>query len=109
MIVADNNLTKQCESQTLFNSTPPAQNGCHFADDIFSCILGMKSFVCWFEFQICSRGSKWQYISIGSGNGLVPNKQQAVTWTYVDPVNTLRLKQNGRHFADNIFKCIFLN
>ena len=24
-------------------------------------------------------------------------------------VNTLRLRQNGRHFADDIFKCIFLN
>ena len=24
-------------------------------------------------------------------------------------VNTLRLRQNGHHFADNIFKCIFLN
>ena len=23
--------------------------------------------------------------------------------------NTLRLRQNGRHFPDNIFKCIFLN
>ena len=23
--------------------------------------------------------------------------------------NTLRPRQNGRHFADNIFKCIFLN
>ena len=23
--------------------------------------------------------------------------------------NTLRLRQNGRHFADDIFKCIFLN
>ena len=25
------------------------------------------------------------------------------------PLNTLRPKQNGRHFADDIFKCIFLN
>ena len=25
------------------------------------------------------------------------------------PVNTLRPRQNGRHFADDIFKCIFLN
>ena len=25
------------------------------------------------------------------------------------PVNTLRPRQNGRHFPDNIFKCIFLN
>ena len=24
-------------------------------------------------------------------------------------VNTLRSRQNGRHFADDIFKCIFLN
>ena len=27
----------------------------------------------------------------------------------IDPVNTLRPRQNGRHFADGIFKCIFLN
>ena len=25
------------------------------------------------------------------------------------PFNTLRLKQNGRHFTDDIFKCILLN
>ena len=25
------------------------------------------------------------------------------------PINTLRLRQNGSHFADDIFKCIFLN
>ena len=24
-------------------------------------------------------------------------------------INTLRPRQNGRYFADNIFKCIFLN
>ena len=28
--------------------------------------------------------------------------------TQID-LNTLRLRQNGRHFADDIFKCIFLN
>ena len=36
---------------------------------------------------------------------------------YMDPalrcpqksVNTLRPRENGRHFADDIFKCIFLN
>ena len=27
-----------------------------------------------------------------------------------DPgINSLKQKQNGRHFTDNIFKCIFLN
>ena len=25
------------------------------------------------------------------------------------PLNTLRPRQNGRHFPDDIFKCIFLN
>ena len=28
--------------------------------------------------------------------------------TWID-INTLRSRQNGRHFADDIFKCIFLN
>ena len=27
----------------------------------------------------------------------------------VNSLNTLRLRQNGQHFPDNIFKCIFLN
>ena len=28
---------------------------------------------------------------------------------YLQCINTLRPRQNGRHFADDIFKCIFLN
>ena len=28
---------------------------------------------------------------------------------YDNYINTLRPRQNGRHFADDIFKCIFLN
>ena len=28
---------------------------------------------------------------------------------FADDINTLRPRQNGRHFADDIFKCIFLN
>ena len=31
----------------------------------------------------------WQYISIGSGNGLVPNRQQAITWTNDDQIPSL--------------------
>ena len=30
-------------------------------------------------------------------------------WTLPLLINTSRSKQNGRHFADDIFKCIFLN
>ena len=32
-----------------------------------------------------------------------------ITVRYGCNLNTLRLRQNGRHFADDIFKCIFLN
>ena len=31
------------------------------------------------------------------------------SWCNESLVNTLRLRQNGRHFPDDIFKCIFLN
>ena len=31
-----------------------------------------------------------------------------ITWGLFQ-FNTLRLRQKGRHFADDIFKCIFLN
>ena len=30
-------------------------------------------------------------------------------WHSCQTINTLRPRQNGRHFADDIFKCIFLN
>ena len=46
---------------------------------------------------------KGQYISLHVSN--LPYTQT----TLHTPVNTLRPRLNGRHFADNIFKCIFLN
>ena len=30
---------------------------------------------------IVPRGSNWQDVSIGSGNGLAPNRRQAITWS----------------------------
>ena len=36
-------------------------------------------------------------------------QQLSLTWSQVVWVNSLRLRQNGRHFADDIFKCLFLN
>ena len=31
-------------------------------------------------------GFNWQDISICSGNGLMPNRQQAITWANADPI-----------------------
>ena len=37
--------------------------------------------------EVCCYGSRWQYVSIGTGNGLVPGRRGAITWTNVDPVH----------------------
>ena len=37
-------------------------------------------------------------------------EESKVWWrSFVVPINPLRPRQNGRHFPDDIFKCIFLN
>ena len=42
----------------------------------------MKTFEFNYNFTwICSLVSNWQYGSIGSDNGLAPNRQQAIIWT----------------------------
>ena len=52
------------------NSSPPEQNGRHFTDDIFKCILN------WLSLKFVSKG----LISIGSDNGLAPIRRQAIIW-----------------------------
>ena len=43
----------------------------------------------------------WHWSDHGSG--------RSVTWVRLWSLNTLRLRQHGRHFTDHTFKCIFLN
>ena len=49
-------------------------------------------------------------IKLGFAMNIMKVSDQA-RWlaTKVQLFNTLWLRQNGRHFADDIFKCIFLN
>ena len=35
--------------------------------------------------------------------------QPIICWLEIELLNSLSPRQNGRHFADDIFKCIFLN
>ena len=50
--------------------------------------LWMKSLYFDSDFiEVCLQGTNWQWYSIGSGNGLMPNGRQAITWTYADPVH----------------------
>ena len=50
------------ERTDYFNSSPPGQNGCHFADDIFKCILMNKKFCISIQISLkfISEESNWQ-------------------------------------------------
>ena len=66
--------------------------------------------------EICTKGYTYQFT--GWDNGLGTNRWQAIIWinaglvywrNYMCCVNTLRPRQNGRHFADDTFNRIFVN
>ena len=70
------------------------RSGRHFANATSTCIL-LRKLSQWNFIEICFLGFESQEVSSCIGNGL--------------GLNTLRPRQNGRYFADDIFKCIFLN
>ena len=51
------------------------------ADDIFKWIFFNEND------KIPTQESNWEQTSIGSGNGLAPNRRQAITWNNDDPVH----------------------
>ena len=59
------------------------KNDRRFANDIFKCIsLEKKSLYSDINFiEVCSQWSNWQNVTIGSDNGLAPNRRQAIIWT----------------------------
>ena len=69
--------------------------------------------------EIYSEGFNWQYVIIGSGNGLALNRWQAIIWTNGHLIrrriyaalgvelNALMLAHKGKPFAHSTFKCIF--
>ena len=72
-----------------FDSSPPGQNGHHFADELIKWDFINENCCTYFDSnftEVCSWGSNWQKVSTGSGNGLALNRWQAIIWTNVDPV-----------------------
>ena len=58
------------------------------ADDIFKCIFLNENYRIPTNFtEICSHESNWHKASTGSGNGLAPNRRQAIIWTIADPIH----------------------
>ena len=108
-------LVKLCDWLLVFNSLRPRQNGRHFADDIFKCIFLNENVRISINISLkCVPKGPIDHI---------PALVQIMAWrrpvmislpthicvTRPQWVNTLRPRQNGRHFADDTFKCIFLN
>ena len=107
------------------NSSAPGQNGHCFTKDIFRCIFMNEKFCVWIKISL-------KYVP----KGLINNNAALVeimSWCWIDDkplsetmlkqpssmtlicstrgrwVNTLRLRRNGQHFANNIFRRIFFN
>ena len=98
-------------------------NGCHFPDDNFKCIF-LKGNCCllihislnivlrvqliislhWFRWWLCAEEATSRYL-----NQWWSTSPKHICITRLQYVNTLRPRQNGLYFPDDIFKCIFLN
>ena len=73
----------------MVNSLPPGQNGRHFGRRHFQMhYLEKKCLNCDSNFaETSSQESNWQLTFICSGNGLAPNRWQAITWNNDNPVH----------------------
>ena len=62
------------------------QDGHHFADIILKLTFMNENFsyFVWYFTEVCVWWSHRQEVNIGSGNGLVLIRQQAITWSNVD-------------------------
>ena len=105
------------------NTLRPRQHSRHFTDDTFKCIFLNENVIISIRISL-------KFVPEGPINN-IPALVQIMAWsrpgnkslseamvvsllTHIcvarpQWVNTLRLRQNGQHFTDGIFKCVFLN
>ena len=83
------------------------QNGCHLTDNFFMFIF-MKENVCillQISLYFVPMGPLNEKVSIVSGNGLGPNRQQAITWTNTDSYGFPRLPWVKDYFSLSKTQC----
>ena len=75
-------------TNVIVNSSFPGHIGHYFAYKIFKCIfMNEKNCISIRFLEVCSQGPRWQYFNIGSDNGLVPNRRQAIILTNADRIH----------------------
>ena len=77
---------KVCGPWNILNLSPPGQNGRYFTE-IYLNAFSLMKIVFYSNFtEVYSQVYNWQYARMTLGNGLVSNRQPAITWTNADPV-----------------------
>ena len=91
-----------------FNSSPPGQNGRHFADDLFRCIFVNVKVCILIEISLkfVPKDLINNNLAFGLDNGLVPNRRQAIIWTNADPVYWRIYAALWGDELKNVFKCL---
>ena len=93
------------------NTLRQRENVRHLADDIFKCIFFNENVRILIEISlkfVPRIHLNWQSVSIGSGNGLAPNRWQAITWTNDDPVQWLIYASPGLSELTYCFPCYWV-
>ena len=111
------NFVWECLWRSVFNTLSPRENGRHFSDDILSCIFMNENI-------LISKDLSLKYVPWG----LIANRYALVQIMALQATNNylnqcwhsspphicvtrpqwVNNQQNGCHFANNIFKCMFL-
>ena len=110
-----------------FSTLRPEQNGCHWEDNILKCIplkenifisiqnllkyIAESLIALHYIFSVLRQGFDHQTLYPNPSPTMLHNSICGIPQgPLLNPLlNTLRPRQNGRHFADDILKCIFLN
>ena len=81
----------------LYQAVALYANGAQYADEDFECIFVSGSLLFYLNFiEVCFPRCSWWQFCIDSGNGLAPNRRQAITCTIADPVHWRIQAPTGR-------------
>ena len=107
-IICGDNVISACYTDVAVNTMRPRKNGCHFPDNIFRCVFFYESWCILIEISLKFLPKGPINNSIGSDNGLVLNRSQAIIWTKDGLVYHIEAKTKWPLFRRRHFETHFL-
>ena len=99
------------DGEEFIDMLSPRQNGRHFADNIFKCIFLNENV--WIAIDISLKFVHWsvklKIFHIGSDNGLVPIRPEAIIWTTDDYFSDAYMHHSASMSLDQIEYCFYGN